>query len=238
MSDDLVVTSSPYSSLTAFPSFTKYPAFPSITSTAPTTVPRANMLVLAGNLSPYASVKNEPLYRFSAATKCLSGKRAHYYGAGEAERTSLTTTGLSPSTVCADGTGSSANVLFRVDAQEGWVLPSCPSGLDCSDTAASISPKCIYRRTDTASGNTMLLIGGQRSSAAYSAYTTTWNRDCIGYAYENVDSDGDGLPDGAEVVIGTSATAVDSDGDNYNDNIEYPFAGYSLKDPANNLSHP
>lgn len=54
----------------------------------------------------------------------------------------------------------------------------------------------------------------------------------LGYAYPNVDSDGDGLIDGFEYLLGTDPNQVDSDRDGVHDGVEYPQAGVPLSDPC------
>lgn len=64
-----------------------------------------------------------------------------------------------------------------------------------------------------------------------SAYPAT-SPKLLGYAYPSVDSDGDGLADGFERVIGTSDASVDSDGDGASDSEEFPMAEISTSDPC------
>jgi hypothetical protein len=54
----------------------------------------------------------------------------------------------------------------------------------------------------------------------------------LGYAYPNVDSDGDGLVDGLEHVIGSNPFAADSNGNGTIDGLEFPQAGVSFSDPC------
>jgi hypothetical protein len=54
----------------------------------------------------------------------------------------------------------------------------------------------------------------------------------LGYAYPNVDSDGDGLIDGFEYLLGTDPNQVDSDRDGVHDGVEYPQAGVPKSDPC------
>lgn len=54
----------------------------------------------------------------------------------------------------------------------------------------------------------------------------------LGYAYPNLDSDGDGLVDGMEYVIGSNPFAADSNGNGTIDGLEFPQAGVSFSDPC------
>lgn len=54
----------------------------------------------------------------------------------------------------------------------------------------------------------------------------------LGYAYPNVDSDGDGLIDGFEYLLGTDPYHTDSDRDGFLDGEEYPQAGIPKSDPC------
>ena len=56
--------------------------------------------------------------------------------------------------------------------------------------------------------------------------------DVIGYAYPNVDSDGDGLIDAFERMIGTREDVADTDCDGFSDGDEVLFYDKSHPDPA------
>lgn len=54
----------------------------------------------------------------------------------------------------------------------------------------------------------------------------------LGYAYPNLDQDGDGLIDAFERLLGTDPARPDSDGDGIPDGVEYPQAGVPRSDPC------
>lgn len=56
----------------------------------------------------------------------------------------------------------------------------------------------------------------------------------LGYVYLNQDTDGDGLIDGQEIILGTNINNIDSDGDTVPDGVEYPAAGVPYSDPMVN----
>ncbi|MCB1560164.1 MAG: S8 family serine peptidase [Xanthomonadales bacterium] len=59
----------------------------------------------------------------------------------------------------------------------------------------------------------------------------------LGYAYARGDTDGDGLPNAMEWVLGTLYDIVDTDGDGINDGVEYPFANIPNSDPCDGPMH-
>ena len=63
------------------------------------------------------------------------------------------------------------------------------------------------------------------------ASTPPPNSVLLGFVYLNQDSDGDGLIDGQERILGTNVNNADSDGDGINDGVEYPPAGVPVSDP-------
>ena len=59
----------------------------------------------------------------------------------------------------------------------------------------------------------------------------------LGFAYTLADTDGDGLVDAMEYIIGTSINHVDSDGDGTSDADEYPLASAPFSDPCVGPEH-
>ena len=58
----------------------------------------------------------------------------------------------------------------------------------------------------------------------------------LGYAYNTVDTDEDGLPDGFERIVGTNRLVPDSDGDGPSDAAEFPMVGMAFSDPCSGIA--
>lgn len=74
-----------------------------------------------------------------------------------------------------------------------------------------------------------LLIPNQRVLSSFSSYVGDpihpASTSPIGYVFPNIDSDGDGLPDGLERMLGLNRYSNDSDGDGLSDDLEFPVSG-------------
>lgn len=103
---------------------------------------------------------------------------------------------------------------------EGYIFPTCQLEPGCIPAGAHK----LYRVFDNANFNHSLvnLPINQPQPA---------NSTKIGYVYPNIDTDGDGLIDGQERILGTSITQQDTDGDRIDDGVEYPPAGVPFSDP-------
>ncbi|MCF6299727.1 MAG: S8 family serine peptidase [Proteobacteria bacterium] len=100
---------------------------------------------------------------------------------------------------------------------EGYILPTCSPIPICVPPPSAIR---LYR-DETDNLNHKLVTG----------FVTPPNSIWLGYVYLNQDSDGDGLIDGQEFVLGTDINLVDTDGDSTPDGAEYPAAGVPISDP-------
>jgi len=98
--------------------------------------------------------------------------------------------------------------------------------LKCN-TAAKVKDCAVFLHSReaefTQKGYTALFPGAPRSQ--------------LGYAYTLADTDGDGLADAMEHILGTSIHHVDSDGDGFSDADEYPLETAPFSDPCDGLDN-
>jgi hypothetical protein len=95
--------------------------------------------------------------------------------------------------------------------------------------------EALYRECNTASADCATFLESERAAFEANGYTTAYppgSATTLGYAYPAIDSDGDGLPDGFEYVVGTNPIKADSDEDGVSDAAEFPLAGVPVSDPC------
>jgi len=112
------------------------------------------------------------------------------------------------------------DVGYNLAGIEGYIYPTCFPEPGCIPFAA----QKLYRVVDAVNFNHTLVNLPINDPAPA-------NSTILGYVYPNVDTDGDGLIDGQELILGTSISMQDTDGDHTKDGVEYPAAGVPVSDP-------
>ena len=122
------------------------------------------------------------------------------------------------------------NAGYSLRTIQGYVYQSCTPEPSCIPPGA----QTLYRKCNSA-GDCATFLSSE--AASFSTYTITYptgSNPVLGYAYPNVDTDGDGLIDGMEYVIGTNPNSAHSDGNTSHqpDGVTYPQAGVPVGDPC------
>ena len=117
---------------------------------------------------------------------------------------------------------------YQLDGIEGYLYAACPG-----DVCRPPGTVRVLRRYHPVRGDFAIFPESQAGLfPGYSAFPDPSLPEVIGYAYENVDSDSDGLIDGWERLLGTDILVVDSDGDSIPDGTEVLDYDASNPDPA------
>ncbi len=186
--------------------------------------PQASFYVLSTEVKPYpANPDVIPLFLLERIRDWPVGCSA---GAGcniTNRDVTLATVESDIETMVADG--------FRYFGRQGFIYAPCASEPSCIPAGA----ERLYRKCKVSEDDCAVFLERDRVLIEGQGYTTTYpsgSANLLGYAYPNIDTDGDQLIDGIELVIGTSRLMVDSDGDLVNDGQEFPQAGVPLSDPC------
>ncbi len=115
---------------------------------------------------------------------------------------------------------------YELDGIEGYIYQKCSPEPGCIPLGAVR----LYRRLNKNLDDYAIFPESELSQMQNAGYTSPLlPDDWIGYVYPNVDSDGDGVIDGFEQLIGTNPHLKDSDCDGVNDGQEllnYGLTGY------------
>lgn len=207
---------------TDIPSYLAFPESPFVVPLPP--LPRANAYVLTTEFAPGADYPELlPLYWLDRVRNtplgCVGGA-----GCNTLSRDFLLLTTVEHlETAHADG------YAFR--GLQGYVYAPCSPEPGCIPEGA----EKLYRQCHIAEDDCGIFLASERAMRQSEGYTEAYpagSDQHIGYAYPNIDSDGDGLIDGFEHIIGTRADLADSDNDGVVDGNEFPLAGISLSDPC------
>lgn len=202
-----------------------YASFPYEPGTATPPVPRAAAYVLTTHVAPKSSWPAlRPLYLMSKSRAWPSG-----------------CTGSPPTCVAnaADYTlmATIADVEqayaggYSLRTIQGYVYSPCSPESTCIPPGA----QKIYRACKTAASDCAVFLESERTTFEANGYISAYpasSSKLLGYAYGSTDSDGDGLVDGFEHVVGTNPTLSDSDGIGFGDALSMPMTGLQVSDPC------
>ena len=198
-----LAAATPYVSRATDPAVAGYIAYPS----GAEQVPRAAVFVFT---SPDFVTDRQnrlvPLYRLSYVADSATNpdNRDHTY------------------TTDAAGIAAYQSVGYKLDGIEGYIY----------NKAATVAGTVkLLRRYNPARDDHAIFPASQLAAMLAEGYTLLSGSDWLGWVYPNVDSDGDGLINGFEAVLGTNQLGVDTDLDGRWDGAEYPLADPPVSDP-------
>ncbi|MCB1583797.1 MAG: S8/S53 family peptidase [Xanthomonadales bacterium] len=163
--------------------------------------PRADFYVFTTNNNPFLNLKN--MVPLRRMEKTINGNnRNDTYAVSTAEIEAFHTDG------------------YNYAGIEGYIYPTCLAEPGCIPA----NMHKLYRVVDDVNFNHTLVNLPINDPAPA-------NSTKLGYVFPNVDTDGDGLIDGQERILGTLMGTPDTDGDGMTDGFEYPPAGLPFSDP-------
>ncbi|HEY2290102.1 MAG TPA: S8 family serine peptidase [Thermoanaerobaculia bacterium] len=187
--------------------YTGFPGVPACQFSPCVSAPKAAVYIFTSDKAPYAgSLPLVPLYRMTYRPASTSDPHRD-----------TTYTTESGGLVAFKGVG------YELDGIEGYIYQRCTPEPSCIPAGAVR----LYRLYNASRDDYAIFPESQLAAMQAAGYVSSPGlNDWIGYVYPNVDSDGDGLIDGFERLIGTNPSSADSDCDGISDGAEvlnYPY---------------
>jgi serine protease len=193
------------------PTFNGYSQFPGTGCVVSPCIraPGASVYIFTSDHAPYVGAPAlVPLYRMSYRGTNPNGNVNHR----DTTYTTQTT-----------GVTAFKAVGYDLDGIEGYIFPTCTPEPACIPSGAVR----LYRRYHPQRDDYAIFPESELAQMVSQGYTSTGGaNEVIGYVYPNIDSDGDGLIDGFELLVGTNPLVADSDCDGISDGQEilhYPY---------------
>lgn len=207
-----------------------YPAFPNPSGSTP--LPRANVYVLVTEYKPRPSWPDlVPIYL---------ADRGRYFPQGCQGASGCNITGQDFTLLTTKVHIEQARTAgYNLRNIQGYIYQACTPEPSCIPPAA----EKFYRACKSSDGDCATFLESERVAFEAQGYTAAFpvgSNKVLGYAYPAVDTDGDGLVDGFEYVVGTNIYLKDSDGDGSCtggsslrcDGDEFPMVGVPISDPC------
>jgi serine protease len=197
---------------TSGPTVPGYAGFPSIppcqVGPCPTTDPRASVYVFTSETPPFAGAPPlAPLYRMT------------YVDPASPNRDVTFTTETS-------GILAFKSVGYEWDGIEGYLYRRCTPEPSCMP-AGTVR---LFRRYHPQRDDFAIFPEPELTQMVAQGYTSNGGgAEVLGYVYPNIDTEGDGVIDGFEGLIGSDPSRIDSDCDGLSDGAE--VLGFPANDP-------
>jgi len=167
--------------------------------------PRADVYLLSTHNPVFSDASVEPIFRVRKGVQAYNPDNSDWTLVRESELSGFKTGG------------------FEIDGIEGYVFSSC--GTECQ-SAGLVELLRAFNAIDSDYAVFPSTKLSMMQSLGFTGSVTS-----LGFVFPNTDSDGDGLIDGMEALIGTDSSLVDSDCDGSSDGFEFPLTRSYRSDP-------